>query len=286
MLLYFLYSLIKFFVLILPIRVSYTIAVFFAEAYLLFGVGLRRIVRNNLKAIGITDNKELSRTTRGVYHSFAKYMIEFFSFTRLNRSNIHRKVIAIGRENLDKALARGKGGIIASAHIGNWEMGAAAISLWGYKMSVIAMVHKHPMVNQLFTNQRKAVGVDVFGVGSDVRHTLDAFNNNELVAIVGDRDFAQNGLVVDFFGQPARLPRGSALLHIKKDIAIIPTYTLRQEDDTIKVIFEPEIKIEFSGDKKTDQEKLVQAWAKSFEGVIKKYPDQWAAFMPVWEKEA
>jgi len=285
MLLYIIYKLIHIISLFLPLKWGYSLASFLADTRFIVAHRDREALMDNLAATGITKDK-LKLLTRECYHNFAKYLVDFFRFSKLDEKFFKKYIKVVNKHYLDEALSKGKGVIIISGHLGNWEMGGAALSALGYKLTVVALEHKHTLVNSLFERQRTIAGVKTKILGNDGRFLFEAFNRNELVAIVGDRDFAGNGLKIKFFNHPVSFPRGPAVFHIKKSIPIIPTFMVREPDDTYQLIFEPEIKVTLSGDKALDQLSIIEEWKRLFEGYVKRYPNQWFMFRRFWSLKA
>src|SRR6185436_3634193 len=109
---------------------------------------------------------------------------------------------------LDELLAHGKGVITLSAHLGNWELGAAALAQRGYKFNAVALWQPDPRVNALYQSYRTRRQINPIPFGRAARACIKVLRRNEIVALVGDRDYTKGRDTVEFFGSPARLPSG------------------------------------------------------------------------------
>ncbi|MFI5206098.1 MAG: lysophospholipid acyltransferase family protein, partial [Candidatus Paceibacterales bacterium] len=166
---YWLYRIGQFLAKILPIQVSYTLVMLLCDLHYYFSKTDRQAVENNLKIAFKADHVP-SPQVRAVFRNFGKYLLEFFIMTRRLQpayleSNVHIKNV----EYLNEVLQKGKGGIVVSAHLGNWEMGGAVLPMLGFPLSVVALAHKDPRVNALFNAQREAFGTSVIQTDMAVR---------------------------------------------------------------------------------------------------------------------
>jgi KDO2-lipid IV(A) lauroyltransferase len=267
----------------MPLRSGYALAAFIARLQYLLSRKDRLIVYGNLRAIFPgEDEKEIKRLAKEGFINFAKYLADFFRFGILDRSYVERYVKVVGRENLDNALKQGKGVVTLTAHIGNYELGGAVISLLGYKFNVVALNHKEKKVNELFIGQRAKVGINVIPLGAAVKKCFEALRRGEIVALVGDRDFTPHGLKTKFFGKDALIPRGPAAFYLKAAAAIVPGFLIRMPDDTFELRFEKAISYNTTGDAPLDEQKVTELCLRVIEEYIKKYPSQWYMFRRFW----
>src|SRR3989338_6905804 len=193
---YFLYTIGHFIVNHFSLAQAYNIGIFLSDVQYCFSPRDRRSVRNNLKRILKTD-KNINTLSREVFRNFGKYLVEFFTMKKtLDNEFIKNKVIIKDLQYIDQALARGKGVILLSAHLGNFELGAAIISKLGYSLAAIALPHKERPVNDLFKQQREFHGIEVIPTHLAMKHCLERLKNNGIIAILGDRDFSKHGEVM------------------------------------------------------------------------------------------
>lgn len=269
---------------LLPLRFTYKIAVFAADIYYLFRRKDKQNLTRNLEIVlGTGDKRVIKAHIKNIFRNFAKYLTDFLRFSKIDAEYIKKNITIKHRENLDAALANGRGAILLSAHIGNWELGAAITSNLGYPLNVLVLDHKDRRVNDFFVEQRSACNVNVISLSGQLKQCFRVLKKNELLGIAGDRDFTQSGVKGDFFGQTAILPKGAAAISLRTGAPVVPTFLIRKADDTFEFTFESPIKVENTGDKEANMRYIMKKSFSAIEKYIKRYPDQWYAFGKIWE---
>ncbi|PIQ91131.1 MAG: hypothetical protein COV71_00845, partial [Candidatus Omnitrophica bacterium CG11_big_fil_rev_8_21_14_0_20_41_12] len=220
--------------------------------------------------------------SKAVFRNFAKYLVDFFRFQNLNLQYIDKNIKLENLDNFDQALAKGKGVIVLSAHLGNWELGGVVIAQLGYSFWVVALPHKNKKVNEFFDGQRNGKGVKVIAMGKAVRSCISEIRKNHMVALVGDRDFTEKGIIIDFFGKPMHFPEGPAALSLMTGAPIVPGFMFRNPDDSFTLRIEKPVEFSPSGDKDKDLVGLINVYKKVMEDYIRKYPEQWYVFRKFW----
>ena len=276
---YILYRIGEFIALHLPIKLCYGIAVFISDLRYIFVYRDRRAVRENLKVIFPEKSEgEIKMIRRMMFRNFAKYLADFFRFSKLDMQYLKKNIHLENMHYLDEALAKGRGAITLSAHLGNWELGGVVIGILGYPFWVVALPHKYKKVDNFFNFQRESKGVKVIPLGKAARQCLAALNKNEIVALVGDRDFTANGIMVNFFGKPTLLPEGPATFAIKTGASIVPGFMIRNADDSFTLRMEKPLE---RGESLLE---LLKRYNVIIEDYIRKYPEQWYMFRRFWRE--
>lgn len=281
---YILYRLGQLLALSLPLSMAYRIAVLVSDIRYLYAKKDRETVKENLKAIfPDKSDKELKLIRIATFRNFAKYLVDFFRFSKLDKEYIKNNIKLENIRYIDEALSKGKGVIITTAHLGNWELGGVVISLLGYPFWVVALPHKHKRVDNFFNFQRESKGIKVIPLGKQtVKDCLNVLKERKIVALVGDRHFGERGMMLDFFGRPALFPHGPAVFSLKTGAPIVPGFMLRNDDDTFTFKFEKPIELTPTGDKTMDALELTRRYISIFENYIRVYPEQWYMFRRFW----
>ena len=265
----------------LPVSLCYKFAACISDLQYLFSFRDRRAVRNNLKSI-LPSTENISFLARDVFRNFGRYLIEFFQMKEMVGAQfIKDKVRIEGIEHLDRVLAEGKGGVVITAHIGNWELGAVLLSVLGYPLMAIALPHKERLVNDLFNDQRETKGVTVVPTNGALRRCIKQLRSNKLVALVADRDFGEHGIVMDFLGRKMLVPKGPAMFSLKTGAPILPMFLVRGGDGTFLFsCLEPIYPPERNRGKAEDgvMEELMARYMPVIEEKILAYPSQWLLF--------
>src|SRR5256886_3619693 len=137
-----------------------------------------------------------------------------------------------GVEALDAALARGRGAIAVTGHVGNWELLAAWAAAIGYPITVVVRRVNDLRFHSLIVRFRAAAGVEVL-VRDDPRFVAavgDALRRNRVVAMLIDQDTRGAGVFVPFFGRPAHTPPGAAVLALRARVPVVAVFIERRPD--------------------------------------------------------
>lgn len=283
MLFFLLYKIGAVLALALPVQINYNIAVFVSEIKYFFSFAEKQEMVENLKLVMPNeDTANLRAYSKEIFANFSNYLVDFFRFKKLNLEYIKEHIEIIGKNYVDEALKKGRGAILLSAHLGNWELGGAVVGLLGYPINALALDHNNKLVNDFFIKQRQMKNEKNISINFAIRKCLSALNNNELIAIVGDKDFTNNGAIVKFFGKETLLPKGPAVFHLKTGAVIIPCYLIRVKGDNFRLIFEKPVEYTPSGDFDTDIVSLTGCCAARLEAPIRKYIRQWYCFRKFW----
>ncbi len=289
---YILYRIGQFVALHLPIKLAYAIAVLSSDLHYIFADKDRLTLTQNLRAIfPEKSKKEIRRLKIRTFRNFAKYLVDFFRFEMLDKDYIKKFVTIKDIRYLDGAMAAGKGVILLTAHIGNWELGGVVLAVLGYPFWAVALPHKYKKVNDFFNTQREIKGVKVIPSNKAVRQSLTLIKENKLVALVGDRDFSREGILVDFFNKTTSLPKGPAAFALKTGAPIVPGFMVRNPDDTFTLQFEkplmpPAAVQRDPANTNEDQLKeITEQYKVIIEKYILQYPDQWYMFRTFWKEE-
>ncbi|MCD6539931.1 MAG: lysophospholipid acyltransferase family protein [Candidatus Omnitrophica bacterium] len=282
---YFLYRIAKFLAIILPRKISYSLASFLAQLRFYFSPRDRKAVIYNIKrVVGQSSEKDIRQISKKVFINFGKYLVDFFRFSKLDEGFIKKYVKIRNLNYLDEALSQFSGAIALTAHLGNWELGGAIVGKLGYPLYVIALPHQNPKVNRFFDSQRNLCGVEVIPVGLALRKCFRILKNKKIIALLGDRDFGKDGLSLKFCTRLASIPQGAAVFSIKTKVPVIPAFFIRNLDDTFSLIFEKPILPFDSQGRLRDKEKLLKEYVRIIEDYVRRYPEQWYMFQPFFKE--
>ena len=273
---------------LLPRKMTYGIVRRLADCYFLFDRRGREAVMANLNRIHsyngtILTPRALRALTRENFLNFAKYVVDFFHFLQLKPARMERLLdFETIRAALDPLLAQGKGVIILTAHLGNWELGAGAVAQHGYKFSAVALWQPDAKINSLYQHYRQARNINPIPYGRAARGCIEVLRRNELLGLVGDRDYSSSRETTEFFGCPARLPTGPAKLALALGTPILPVFLVRMMDDTFRYVIREPIWAEKGRDTEAD---VMRRIAKELEWVISRHSEQWFLFHDLWNVE-
>lgn len=279
---FYIYKIGQFIVNHLSIKAAYRFAMFCSTFQYYFSPRDQKAVKENLQVI-LKTNRKVSHEAREVFRNFGKYLVEFFRMAKdINREYINKYVKIENMNYLTDALKKNKGGIILTAHIGNWELGGVILSLLGFPCVAIALSHKEGPVNKLFNQQRESKGITVVQINGAFRKCLTALQENKLIALLADRDFTLHGEVLDFLGKKSIIPRGAAVFSMSTGAPIIPVFFLRDTKDHFLMQFEEPIYPEKNESEKETILSIMKKYTVLIEKKIREYPTQWLMFRRFW----
>lgn len=238
---------------------------------------LRRVARRNL-SFALPDSAA-EPLIDGVFRSIGRILTGLAKFPCINRANVKDWIRYEGYEHLERALARGRGVLFATAHLGNWELSAYAHALLSAPMHIVVRPLDNPLVDALIARRRALSGNRIIQKKDAARAILQALRANEAVGVLIDQNAAPDeGIFVDFFGMPACAGAAFARLAAHSGAGVIPGFALWSDAERRYVLrFYPEVEI--TGDAAADTRRL----HARLEAVIRDYPDQWLWIHRRWK---
>ncbi|MDO8690197.1 MAG: hypothetical protein Q7R39_09360 [Dehalococcoidia bacterium] len=267
----------------LPRQVGYALASVIGDAIFIFWVkGRRNTVANMRQVLGPEgDQAQARRLARQAMRHYAKTLADFLCLERITAQDIDQTVFFDRWDVFDQALARGKGAIFATMHMGSWDMGGAALGRKGYTFGVLTDVFRETALNEKVVRIRKEKGFDIIPIGRVPKAAVTTLRKNRILGILIDKPVTE-GVTIRFFGAPSTLPAGVAALAIRTGAAIIPCCLLRNSDDTFSGIVRDPIFPDATGRFDGEVQKLTQRVVTELESIIRLDPGQWFAFRPMW----
>lgn len=273
--------------LILPEKVSYKFCETLA-ALMFYAVRTERArTLQHLKlAFGNTkSDQELYRIAKNVFINQGRTIAELLRWEAWDKDTLSERVTLDGKEHIDAALAKGRGAIILTGHLANWELLAAYIAIHIRSGSVIARKFHDERLNNLLNQAREAKGNSVIDRDDSPRKILAVLKRNELIGILADQDIKKiQGTFVTFFGRPAYTPTAPVVLAAASKADLLPTFAYRNPDNPYKLHIKVAPPIELIKGRK-DPEALrenTQRWTTLMEEHIRAHPDQWVWMHRRW----
>ena len=270
----------------LPARPLYAFAVALGEIGYVAWTAKRRIAKRNFSIVlgRPSSDPEVAQVARRSFRNFAKYIVEIMRFPLLSVADFERLVVIEGREHLRGALALGKGVIFVSIHFGNFELGGARIAD-DIPLNVIADELENQRLMDLLVGNRAHKNITLLSPEGAAKKVLGALRRNEMVGLMmdlGPRAHAFDVVRADFFGTPTDFPAVAANLARVSGAPIVVAAVVRKRDNTFTGIALPPIFVERTKQAADDVQHATQAIARGLEGFVRRWPDQWYIFRPMW----
>ena len=262
----------------------------FLFLYYYLGRRFRRAVRGNLRiALGATvTERELKRITRRVFDNVTKSFADSFFVATLPQERWPEMMDPpIGQQNIAGALEHGKGAIILTGHIGNWEVGGITLGHAGGETHMVYMPDRFTAFEQARRRARDRQNVHGLAMGNSFDTALTVIrllSENRIVTMKGDRSLNGEGIIIPFFGKDTVFPKGPFLVSYISGAPILPAFVVLNHNDRYLPIVEEPIYVEKTGDRQRDVTGLALRMARVVEKYIRQFPDQWYMFYPFWKE--
>ncbi|MDP2952211.1 MAG: hypothetical protein Q8O76_02700 [Chloroflexota bacterium] len=269
---------------LLPQRVSRSLAYFAGYIAYWLSPRSRAVVRHNMRhALGKeVDRKRLEREVQGVFRHSALNYLELVLLPRLTLGELQRRVSLQGEEHFLQALGQGKGVIIATAHLGNFDLVVQLLVARSLRLTALVEPLRYAPLLRLMIGLRSSKGLTFLAMGPGaLKSTIKALRRGEIVAVACDRCLNGKGMELPFLGEHTTLPCGAVDLAMKTGAVIIPAFSERQ-GEFFTIHLEPPIRP--SGERSCSQdlrqpmEQIVAAMEKH----VRHRPEQWVMFQPLW----
>jgi len=189
-----------------------------------------------------------------------------------------------GEEHLRSMVAKGRGGMLLSAHAGNWEAAGQLLQRLNTPVNIVMYDGEDANIKQ-YLQQSGQKKFNVIFVKGDMSHIFEisaALAANELVCMHADRFLPGNKTVeADFLGAPALFPEGPFLLTLKLRVPVTFVYAFK-ESATHYHLYATEEK-NFSPANRDTAKTIVTEYVHSLEGMVHKHPEQWFNYYDFWK---
>lgn len=241
-------------------------------------LGVRRAVveRQVAAAFPELDHDGVERIAQAAYRHLGRVTIEAAILPSLGAGAVLESFAEpTGWEHVESARAAGRGMLLVSGHLGNWELGGAYLAARGLALDVVTRRMGNPLFDAYVTATRTQLGMRVVHDVDAVRSVPRATRAGRAVALLVDQGVA--GLAstyVPFFGRPAKTPRGPAVFALRLRVPIIFATPLRRPDGRYQFYFEP-VTVEDTGARERDVDATVAGYTAQLERYVRRAPDQY-----------
>ncbi len=237
-------------------------------------------VRNIKRCLNYSQ-KEAEFIAKKSWIRFGPMIMEVLRFKVICR-DIEKYVTIIGEENIQKAIACGKGGVIATAHSGNWEIIGAALTNKGMKIAGVAQHQRNESVNKFINYCRSFTNMHITDK-LDIKEMMKMLAQKYFIGLIMDQDGGSTGILMPVFGYEASCVQGPAVMSRFKSAPILPVFiTEDRPGHHILTVKEP-IFTEHTKNKQADIYNMMQSLTLQLEEHIRKYPTEWFWLHDRWK---
>ncbi|MEW6709329.1 MAG: lysophospholipid acyltransferase family protein [Candidatus Riflebacteria bacterium] len=192
----------------------------------------RNRVIETLDRISFRTGRKFDQDLRTIVRkNFIHYALNIYEVMRIPKTSsaeLERKMIFHGCENIENALAAGRGVIFALPHIGNWELFGAAIAHRGYPLHSFYMAQKEDEIGSLLDHFRKFYGIILHDRDRGWGQALRSLRQSQILGMIADQDGSNIGVYLDFLGHFVSIPAGPANWSLKTGARLMPIYSKRR----------------------------------------------------------
>lgn len=237
----------------------------------------RRIALENLQLAfgGEKSDQEIARLARQVFRNLGCIIFEVAWSTKVDLRQFRRRADITGLGNYRRAIARGRGVLMMTAHLGNWELLVFPAAIANHPMSIVYRRLDFKPLDRFFRQFRSRFGARMVRNAHAMRPILRRLRAGDGVAILFDQNVDwYEGAFVAFFGHRACTNTGLALLALHTGAPVLPVFGIRRRGRFV-IDFGPEIPLIRTGDKVKDVEANTRRYNQVLEDFIRRHPDQW-----------
>ncbi|VBB09509.1 bacterial lipid a biosynthesis acyltransferase [Lucifera butyrica] len=253
--------------------------------YLFYLVAVRQRNRGINQAMNGLEisYEEAKEVVKRVCYNLGQTFIEILYIPKLTRENFSRYISIEGLENLQQAIESGRGVVFLTAHIGNWEWLAVALSLAGFPVTAIAQPQPNDQYNRFLKEYREMKGNTIFYRGTnEIIKAARALKKGKVLGFLADQDGGPNGLFVNFLGKEASTPIGPAFFAEKFEAVVVPGFIFHSSRGKHHIVIQPPLVYGQCDNPDQDLSESTLQMTKVIEDVIRQHPEEWLWFQKRW----
>lgn len=227
------------------------------------------------------------RIRQDAYRNLGRVALALAKVPHWTDREVRKRVDFVGLQNFRDGEAKGRGVLLLTAHLGNWELGALAHGAAVGPLHVMVRPIENGLVDRLVTRRREAHGNRVIRKRSAARDVLRVLERSGTVGILADQNtLADEAVFINFFGSPAATNKGFAQLALRSGAAVVPAFArwdYRKKRHVVE--YGPAIELIRTGNSADDVVSNSQRFQSALEERIRRHPDQWLWIHQRWKTQ-
>jgi KDO2-lipid IV(A) lauroyltransferase len=240
------------------------------------GIRKRVVEKQIAAAFPELSHDAVRKLAKESYAHLGRTFVESALFDTLGKDGVLSLIDDVeGWHHIDDALAKGKGVVFVTGHIGNWELAGACVAARGVPLDAIARGMANPLVDDYVTKVREATGMVIVHDSEAVRRAPRSLRANRGVAFIADQGvLGLASTYVPFFGRPAKTPRGAAVFALRFEVPVIFMVALRKPNGRFRVVVE-RIETKRTSNMDRDVDAIVATFTQHLEKWVRVAPAQY-----------
>ena len=216
------------------------------------------------------------RVARASYRHLAREAVATFRLSGSTPDEVRRRTTVQGLQELEAALEERRGAILVTGHLGNWEIGGAALVARGVPIDAVVFPQNNPLFNRHLTNARARLGITSIAKADAGHRVLESLRKGRVVALMADQNIRTRPVFVDFFGVPAATAKGPAVFALRTGAPVFLGVSIREPGwpGRYRVLIEP-VPVARTGHLNADVLHLTRAHVTLLEDRVRNAPEQY-----------
>lgn len=250
--------------------------------YRIAGRQRKRAINQMQECLGFSA-AEAEETISRLFRNLGKTFLEVMYTPALTAQSVQEYITIENRHYLDESLQQGRGVVLLTAHVGNWEWLGAALAMAGFPLTSVMKRQPNDQHTRLLNEHREMVGIEIFARGTtEMIGAARALKKGKILALVADQDAGPDGVFIEFLGKMASTPAGAAVFAKRFKAPVVPMFILRKPGGGHQVMIHKPMYYEDTGNEQQDLYDFTKKTSQVIEDTIREYPDQWLWFQKRW----
>ena len=250
----------------------------------------RRAAANLAHHMPELGGAERARILARMWENFGRNVGEFrhldeLDFAAVSEATPNPRIEVVGQHHLDEALASGEAVMIATAHLGNWEIIPRSVPWFGGEVGVMHRSANNPFVEAMLARVRVGPGIEMIAKGrAGARRIFALIKARRCVGMMVDQKL-NDGIAVPFFGREAMTAPALAVFALRYRLTVLPFRSERLKGARFRLTMLPPLALPQSGDRAADVLTLMTEVNRLLESWIRERPEQWLWLHRRWPTE-
>lgn len=261
-----------------PVKIAEKIAVVSADLWFLLNSRRRAVAIDNILASGMAvSSNEAGHLARASFRHFALVVIEAIKLRGILDSGDWRSHVDIDAapETLSAIEGQGKGVIVVSGHIGNWEVAARVLASFR-PVTGIARSMNNPYTDAVISGRKGGGRLHLTPKhGADALRLVSALKNGDILALLVDQHAPVGGVAVEFFGRKALTYKSPAILHLVTGAPLFFGCCVRTSRMRFRLTISRPMVWKRTGNREADVQTILNSLTHELEEQVRRYPAQY-----------